>query len=121
MKTLTLAVGLVLLFSSAQTNRQQVPLFEPDPLWSETLPNKWVTGAVGGVAVDSHDNVWVFHREASIPDGEKAASLVPPQAQCCVPAPAVLEFGPDGRLRQAWGGAGHGYEWPTTQQIGRAS
>ena len=42
--------------------RQQVPLFEPDPLWSQALPNKWVTGQVGGVAVDSHDNVWVFHR-----------------------------------------------------------
>ena len=52
-----------------------VPSFAPDPLWSEALPNRWVTGAVGGTAVDSHDNVWVFHREASIPDGEKAASL----------------------------------------------
>ena len=78
--------------ANAQAGRQQVPLFEPDPLWSQALPNKWVTGAVGGIAVDSHDNVWVFHREASIPDGEKAASLTPPQAECCIPAPAVLEF-----------------------------
>ena len=90
-----------------QTNRQQVPLFEPDPLWSQALPNRWVTGAIGGVAVDSHDNVWVFHRQASIPDGEKAASLTPPQAECCIPAPAVLEFGPNGRFLQAWGGPGH--------------
>ena len=66
---------------NAQTGRQQVPLFEPDPLWSETLPNKWVTGQVGGVAVDSHDNVWVFHRPSTIPDGEKAAALNPPQAE----------------------------------------
>ncbi|MEP7304460.1 MAG: hypothetical protein ABJA98_02970 [Acidobacteriota bacterium] len=99
----------------AQTSRSQVPIFEPDPLWAQALPNRWVTGAVGGVAVDSHDNVWVFHREASIPDGEKAASLTPPQAECCIPAPAVLEFAPNGKLLQAWGGPGAGYEWPTTQ------
>jgi hypothetical protein len=51
----------------------RLPVFEPDPLWSQALPNKWVTGQVGGVAVDSHDNVWVFHRPDTIPDGEKAA------------------------------------------------
>ena len=101
--------------ANAQAGRQQVPLFAPDPLWSQALPNKWVTGAIGGIAVDSHDNVWVFHREASIPDGEKAASLTPPQAECCIPAPAVLEFDPNGRFLQAWGGPGQGYEWPTTQ------
>jgi DNA-binding beta-propeller fold protein YncE len=93
----------------------QVPQFEPDPLWSQALPNRWVTGAVGGVTVDSHDNVWVFHRPASIPDGEKAASLAPPQAECCIPAPAVLEFAPDGKFLQAWGGPGPGYEWFTTE------
>jgi hypothetical protein len=84
MKILELAAGLVLVLSSAQTNRPQVPIFEPDPLWFEALPNKWVTGQVGGVAVDSHDNVWVFHRPSTIPDGEKAASLNPPQADCCI-------------------------------------
>src|SRR6476619_8110749 len=101
--------------SAQRAGAAQVPRFEPDPLWSQALPNKWVTGAVGGIAVDSHDNVWVFHREASIPDGEKAASLTPPQAECCIPAPAVLEFDPNGKFLQAWGGPGQGYQWPTTQ------
>jgi DNA-binding beta-propeller fold protein YncE len=99
----------------AQARRADVPRFEPDPLWSQALPNKWVTGMVGGTAVDSHDNVWVFHRPATIPDGEKAASLSPPQAECCIPAPAVLEFAPDGRFLQAWGGPGSGYEWFNTE------
>ena len=113
------AVGAAVLFvgrpADAQGSRPSVPLFEPDPLWSEALPNKWVTGQVGGVAVDSHDNVWVFHRPATIPDGEKAASLNPPQAECCIPAPAVLEFAPNGKFIRAWGEPGPGYEWVNTQ------
>jgi DNA-binding beta-propeller fold protein YncE len=103
------------IIGNAQTTRPQAPMFEPDPLWSEALPNKWVTGQVGGVAVDSHDNVWVFHRPATIPDGEKAAALNPPQAECCIPAPPVLEFAPNGKFLQAWGGPGQGYEWPSTE------
>ena len=97
--------------AAAQSSRASVPMFEPDPLWSQALPNKWVTGQVGGVAIDAHDNLWVFHRPGTIPDGEKAASLNPPQAECCIPAPAVLEFDPNGKFLQAWGGPGQGYEW----------
>src|SRR6266853_3163108 len=96
--------GAFALLTTVSAAISQVPLFQPDPLWSQALPNKWVTGAVGGTAVDSHDNVWVFHREASIPDGEKAASLTPPQAECCIPAPAVLEVSPAGKHLQAGGG-----------------
>src|SRR3989442_2619735 len=99
----------------AQTSRQQVPLFEPDPLWSQALPNKWVNGQVGGVAVDSHDNVWVFHRPATIPDGEKGAALTPPQSECCIPAPPLLEFDTNGKFLQAWGGPGQGYEWLSSE------
>ena len=62
-------VALVEQRAAAQAGRSQVPQFEPEPLWSQALPNKWVNGQVGGVAVDSHDNVWVFHRPATIPIG----------------------------------------------------
>lgn len=110
-----ISAALLDIRATAQTSRAQIPMFEPDPLWSEALPNKWVTGQVGGVAVDSHDNVWVFHRPATIPDGEKAAALNPPQAECCIPAPSVLEFAPNGKFLQAWGGPGQGYEWPSTE------
>jgi NHL repeat len=117
--SLRLFTVVVLLVIAPQSNRLQVPLFEPDPLWSQALPNRWVTGQVGGLAVDSHDNLWVFHRPATIPDGEKAASLNPPQAECCIPAPAVLEFDPGGKFLQAWGGPQPGpskdYEWPSSE------
>jgi hypothetical protein len=92
-----------------------VPLFVPDPLWSQALPNKWTTGAVGGVDVDSHDNVWVFHRPGTIADGEKGAAFDPPRAECCIPAPPVLQFSSTGEFVQAWGGPGQGYEWPTVE------
>lgn len=57
---LTIGGGLLARHAGAQAKGRQVPQFEPDPLWSQTLPNKWVTGQVGGVAVDSHDDLWVF-------------------------------------------------------------
>jgi len=106
--------GACLERTPAETG-EQVPWFEPDPLWSESLPNKWVSGQVGGVAVDSHDNLWVFHRPGTIPDGEKAASLDPPEAECCVPAPPVLQFDTNGRFLQAWGGPSTGYDWFTAE------
>src|SRR5881628_3403003 len=99
---------------STPLRRGQVRQFAPDPLWSQALPNKWVTGQVGGLAVDSHDNVWVFHRPATIPEGEKGASFKPPQSECCIPAPPLLEFDTNGKFLQAWGGPGdktQGYEW----------
>jgi hypothetical protein len=110
-----IVAALVSWRAVAQGNRPQIPLFEPDPLWSQALPNNWVTGQVGGLAVDSHDNLWVFHRPATIPDGEKGASLNPPQSECCIPAPSVLEFDPNGKFLQAWGGPGPGYEWFTAE------
>ena len=104
-------LALLLAVASAQTNRPRLPIFEPDPLWAQALPNKWVTGQVGGNAVDATDNVWIFHRPGTIPDGEKGASLKPPQSECCIPAPPVLEFDANGKFLQAWGGPATGYEW----------
>lgn len=98
-----------------QLSDGQVPQFEPDPLHFELLPDLWVNGQVGGLAVDSHDNVWIFHRPATIPEGERSAALDPPEADCCIPAPAVIQYDADGQFVQAWGGPGEGYEWFTNE------
>ena len=92
-----------------------VPNFAPDPLFFQNLPNRWTSGMVGGIAVDSNDHVWILHRPASIGEGEKSASLDPPEALCCIPAPPVIEYDQDGKFVNAWGGPGPGYEWPTTE------
>ena len=52
----TVLAMVVVSSAAAQKAAPAVPRFEPDPLWAQALPNRWVTGQVGGVAVDSHDN-----------------------------------------------------------------
>ena len=47
-----------------------VPKFEVDPFWPKPLPNNWRLGQVIGAAVDSHDNVWIVHRPASLDQKE---------------------------------------------------
>ena len=90
----------------------EVPLFEVDPLWPKPLPNHWVLGATIGLSVDSQDHVWIIHREGSLAAAEIAATTTPRVANCCVPAPPVLEFDPEGNVVGSWGGPGEGYDWP---------
>jgi DNA-binding beta-propeller fold protein YncE len=91
------------------------PVFEVDPFWPKPLPNHWVLGAVVGVGVDSRDHVYIIHRQAPLNERtEIGAATDPPTGECCVPAPYVLEFDPDGNLMNAWGGEGEGYTWPTS-------
>ena len=37
--------------------------------------------------------------------------MKPPIADCCFPAPLVLELDPDGKGLRTWGGPGDGYTW----------
>src|SRR4051795_5055219 len=90
----------------------QAPRFEVDPLWPKPLPNKWILGQTIGVSVDAQDHVWIIHRAGSLEPGEVHATTTPPTAQCCAPAPPVLEFDAAGDLTGHWGGPGDGYDWP---------
>jgi DNA-binding beta-propeller fold protein YncE len=90
----------------------QAPRFEVDPLWPKPLPNKWILGQTIGVSVDAQDHVWIIHRAGSLEPGEVHATTTPPTAQCCAPAPPVLEFDAAGDLIGHWGGPGEGYDWP---------
>jgi NHL repeat-containing protein len=90
----------------------QAPHFEVDPLWPKPLPNKWILGQTIGVSVDAQDHVWIIHRAGSLEPGEVHATTNPPTAQCCAPAPPILEFDAAGNLIGHWGGPGQGYDWP---------
>ena len=89
--------------------------FEFDPMWPKPLPENWTLGNVVGVAVDSNDHIWVVHRPGSLTPQEAGADATPPLAECCRPAPPVIEFNQDGDVVQAWGGPGDGYEWPESE------
>src|SRR6059058_3049200 len=90
----------------------QAPRFEVDPLWPKPLPNHWILWQTIGVSVDAQDHVWIIHRAGSLEPGEVHATTNPQTAQCCAPAPPILEFDPDGNLVGHWGGKGNGYDWP---------
>src|SRR3954470_21257149 len=93
-----------LLFALVRLARgAEVPKFEVDPTWPKPLPNNWTLGQVAGVAVDEDDHVWIMQRPRSLSRLEKAAASNPPAAKCCVPAPPIIEFDPEGNVVQAWG------------------
>ncbi len=91
------------------------PAFHIDASWPKPLPNKWIIGQVSGISVDSSDHVWILHRPATLATDEKGAGTTPPVAECCSPAPPVIEFDAQGNFVQAWGGAVAGYDWPTVE------
>jgi len=67
-----------------------------------------------GVAVDAQDHIWIVHRTNTYEPMEIYATAKPPAAECCFPAPPVLEFDEEGNLIGHWGGPGAGYDWPNS-------
>lgn len=90
--------------SRAASNISQAPSFAVDATWPKPLPNRWIIGAVAGVAVDSKNHVWIVHRPSTLQPNETRSIWRA--------APPVLEFDPQGDLVSSWGGPGAGYEWP---------
>lgn len=94
---------------------QQIPRFQVDASWPKQLPNNWILGQIGGIAVDSHDHIWIYQRPRTLTDDERGAALKPPASKCCFPAPPVMEFDQEGNLLQAWGGFGPGRDFPNSE------
>ncbi len=92
----------------------EAPMFEVDPLWPKPLPNHWILGSAIGVGVDSRDHVFIIHRGNGNERTEMGAAQDPPSSECCLPAPPILEFDPEGNLVNSWGGPAEGYTWPTS-------
>jgi sugar lactone lactonase YvrE len=82
-----------------------VPIFEVDSKFP-TMPGKMLLGGVGGATADSHGNVWVFHRPHTLEEGNATENG-------WGPAPPVVEFSPDGKYLQGWGGPSKTgeYQW----------
>lgn len=107
-----LAVALAL---PAQAQTHDAPHYKVDPFWPGQLPNKWIMGQVGGIAVDSQDHIWVLQRPRSATPDELGAAQNPPRSDCCMATPAVLEFDTAGNVINSWGGPNFVKDWPTTE------
>jgi DNA-binding beta-propeller fold protein YncE len=96
---------------TADAQQSAAPSYQVDPFWPR-VPDGWILGQVAGVAVDSRDHVWVLQRPWSLGTDEVAGN---PEAECCRPAPPVMEFTAEGVYVQGWGGEGDGYQWPADE------
>src|ERR1700733_3139490 len=69
------------------------PKFQLDPLWPKPLPDRWVTGSVSTVCIDSQDHLFSMNNGNLGLYEQKTAKAAPP----------VTEFDPDGNLVNSWG------------------
>jgi hypothetical protein len=89
-----------------QGQKPVLPVFEVD-VHFPTMPDRLMLGGVGGVAADSHGNIWVFQRPHTLEEGNALENGYQP-------APPVLEFDQTGTYLRGWGGPSPSgeYEWP---------
>jgi DNA-binding beta-propeller fold protein YncE len=110
-----LAATLAVSPAWAQTTDSDAPKYKADASWPKPLPNNWLIGEVGGLAVDSHDQIWVLQRPRSLTKDEAGLKQNPPISQCCTDAPSILVFDTEGNLIKSWGGPGFIPNWPQSE------
>src|SRR5438067_7471915 len=96
---------------SAQ-KKPRVPIYKVDPFWPKPLPNNWIIQGVPVMVTDRNDHIWVISRPRDINPDEAGASTNPPRSDCCMAAPAVLEFDTAGNLPSSWGRPDYVPGWP---------
>lgn len=87
--------------SSTAQSEFPIPQFKVDASWP-TLPDDWLIGQIPGLAIDANDNVWILHRPQSL--SRLDLGLSNNTGMCCKAAPPVIQFSPEGKVLNAWGG-----------------
>jgi hypothetical protein len=100
----TVVGGVLALLLPIVVGAQEMPVFEVDPSWPQPLPYNWIHGHVPSVAVDSRDHVFILTRPNTLEPDVRARA-----------APPVIEFDPDGKFVNAWGGPSRDYDWPDSE------
>jgi hypothetical protein len=101
------ALFVLSVLTSAPLHAQAgVPKFEVDASWPKPLPERWVTGEIGGLCVDAQDHVFVVQRvsDKGGMDGH-LEGLTDDELNAGQPAPPILEMDTDGKVVNAWGDA----------------
>ncbi len=98
--------------SEADVDNSGGSQYRVDPDWPQLpLPHKWLVGDVAGVNIDRHGNIWIINRPEGLRPVDVQAGGNPPTAKCCVAAPPVIEFTPDGKVLRSWGGPAQVPDW----------
>lgn len=113
-----LAICVLAMAGLYQTaHAQEAPVYQVDPFWPKTpYPNAWLQQGVPVMDTDDRDHIWAISRSGDLRPDESMATFDPPRGDCCVPAPEILEFDPEGNIVNAWGGPGHHPLWPARPQ-----
>ena len=112
-RTALLAFALLAAVSAVHAQKGGEPVYKVDPFWPKMpLPNKWIIQGVPTMVTDKDDHIWVLNRPRDINPDENGAATKPPRTDCCIAAPAVLEFDTAGNLLKSWGGPGYTDGWP---------
>jgi hypothetical protein len=91
------------------------PKYKYDSSWPKPLPSNWALGGITGMFVDQGDHIWVLNRPRDLDESNNYATLNPPAAECCIAAPAVLEFDAEGNLLRSWGKPDMVPGWPKSE------
>lgn len=95
----------VALFSPSPLRAQAgAPKFEVDPYWPKPLPNRWVTGEIGGLCVDAKDHVFLVQRVNDVGgmDGH-LEGLTDDELNAGTAGPPIIEFDTEGNVVNSWG------------------
>ena len=84
---------LVLFLGSWVLTSQADQTFEIDPWWPKPLPEGWINAQVGGVCVDSQDNVLIVDRR----------NITEEEMETNVPVPTFVMFDMEGNVIKSWG------------------
>src|SRR5262245_18934946 len=82
------AAGLCSSWAQSITPRYEVDLGYPQP-----LPNRWVTGGIGGHCVDAQDHVLLLNSQ-DVLDGDINVGRL---------APLMIELATSGKVVHSWG------------------
>ncbi|HYU21731.1 MAG TPA: hypothetical protein VEM60_01205, partial [Candidatus Dormibacteraeota bacterium] len=99
-----LAIALGIFCPPPSKAQNNVPHYEVDPTWPKPLPNRWVTGEMGGVCADSQDHIFIAQRVNDVGgmDGH-LEGLTNDELNAGQAAPPVIEFDAEGNVVNSWG------------------
>lgn len=99
-----LAIALTMFCALPSKAQNNVPRYEVDPAWPKPLPNRWVTGELGGVCVDSQDHIFIAQRVNDVGgmDGH-LEGLTNDELNAGQAAPPLIEFDTEGKVVNSWG------------------